>query len=64
MAIIFFLKVGFYFKVFFADSADGAYPVIGNIFESCAGSHSVVGVANCGIIDPVANCASVFFHNR
>lgn len=54
---------GLLLKVLFTHSAYRAYPVVGNIFECCAGSDSSGGISYFRIIDPVADGASILFHN-
>lgn len=55
---------GFDYEVFFAHTAYGAYPFGGKIFKSCSGGDTSFGVADCGIIDPVANFTTILFHSR
>lgn len=52
------------FEIFLSYSAYRAHPVVGDIFKGSSGLNAVVGIANFGIVDPVANSASVFFHNK
>lgn len=52
----------FYFKLVFAYAAQRAHPVFGNIGESRAGSHTVVGVSHFGVIYVAAYDAYIFFH--
>lgn len=55
--------IRFFDEVGFANSADGAYPIIGKVFKRCARFDTGIRITYCGIIDPVAHCASVFFHS-
>lgn len=57
-------EFGFFLEIIFADTADGAYPVVWDILESCSGRDAAVGIACRGIVDPVAYCTSVFFHSQ
>ena len=50
-------------EVFLAYAADGAYPVLGEVFESGAGSYAVIGVAELWIIDVTAGVANILFHS-
>jgi hypothetical protein len=43
-------------------TADGANPIVGQVFEGCAGSDITIGITCCGIVDPLADCAFVLFH--
>ena len=47
-------------ELVFAYAADGAYPVVGEVGERCSGLDAVVGVAYCGVVDPVAYFTYVF----
>ena len=53
----------FYREVLFAYSADGAYPILGEILEGCAWSDAAVGIAYFGVINITACVANVLFHN-
>ena len=55
-----FLLVGA--EILFSYTADGAYPVIGKVFESCAGGDAIVGVALSWVIYIPASVANVL-HN-
>lgn len=46
-----------------AYAADGAYPVVGQVFKLGAGRNPAVGIAYGGVIDPVADFANVFVHS-
>jgi len=45
-----------------AQAADGAYPILGNVFPLGAGSDAAFGIAHFGIIDVTAG-ALVLFHD-
>ena len=45
-----------------ADAADGANPVFGNLFELRSGGDASVGIADCGIVDPLADYTTILFH--
>lgn len=51
-----------FFKVFFSHSAEGAYPIVGNVFKFCTWSDAVFRVANLWVVNPIAYCANVFVH--
>lgn len=51
-----------FFKVFFSHSAEGAYPIVGNVFKFCTWSDAVFRVANLRVVNPIAYCANVFVH--
>ena len=46
----------------FVYRAEGAYPICGEVFELGAGGNTIVGVANCGVIDVAADVTYVLFH--
>lgn len=48
-------------ELVFADSADWAYPVVGDFGEGGAGGDAVVGVTYFGVVDPIAYFTYVFF---
>lgn len=50
------------FEHVFADAADGANPVFGNLFELRSGGDASVGIAHCGVVYPLTNGATVLFH--
>lgn len=52
------------FKHVFADTAEGAYPIVGNILKCGSGSDASVGITYFGVIDPLAYSADVFVHNK
>ena len=52
------------FEVLLRGAAQGACPVVGQIFEGRAGRYAVFGVAHLRIIDPAAGLASVLFHRH
>ncbi len=59
--------MAFYFSLSFAEivlaySAKGAYEIFGKILELCAGSNSVVGIAEGFVIFPSAYVAYILFH--
>lgn len=51
-----------FFKVFFSHSAEGAYPIVGNVFKFCTWSDAVFRVANFWVVNPIAYCANIFVH--
>ncbi len=52
-----------FFELVFAYSADGANPIVGDVFKFSSGSDAAIGVANRGVINPIANFTDVFIHN-
>ena len=62
------LQIGFVFIIssfaefFLADAAKGAGKILGKILKLCAGSDSVIGIADAFIIFPAAYIAYIFFH--
>ena len=50
------------FKIFFANEADGAVPLFGEVFESCSCGNIVLWITYGGIIYPVANKAFILLH--
>ena len=61
--VFFYQDLCLFGKFIFADAAHGACPCIGQVFECCAGSDSVIGIANFGVIFVPANVANVLVHN-
>ena len=51
------------FKSVFAQTADGADPIFGNVFPGSAGGHTVIGIADSGIVF-IAAGAGVFIHSN
>lgn len=51
------------FKVFFPHSAEGAYPIVGDVFKRCSGGNAAVGVSGGWVVHPVAHCAAILFHD-
>ena len=43
-------------------ATDGAYPIIGDVFEGGAGFDVTVRVAHFGVVNPIAYGADVLFH--
>ena len=52
----------FFRKRIFADAAQGAYEIIGEVLELRAGGNSVIGIAYCGVVLITAYVANIFFH--
>ena len=53
-----------FFKHVLAYAADRAYPILGEVFESCSRGDSVVGISDCRII-LIATCtADVLIHTQ
>lgn len=51
------------FKHVFSYSAQGAYPIVGNVFKSCSGGDASLGVSHSRIIYPVTYGANVLLHD-
>ncbi len=49
-------------KLILTYSAERAYPIVGQIFESCAGLDTVFGVTYFRVINPIAYFAYIFIH--
>lgn len=49
-------------EIFLAYTASGAYPILGQILESCSGLNTIVRVSFSGVIDVAAYIAFVLFH--
>ena len=47
----------------FAYAAKRAAPIVGQIFESGAGSDAAVRITDRRVIDVVTNCATILFHS-
>ena len=52
----------FSLKHILAETANGAYKILGNFFPGCAGSDAVIGIADFGIINISAG-TNILFHN-
>lgn len=52
-----------HFEIFFSDTTEGAYPVVGNFFKRCSGGDSSIGVSHGRVVNPIAYCATILFHN-
>ena len=52
----------FFLEVFFANTAEGADPVGGDVFKFGAWGDAVVGVAFCGVILIPADVTNILFH--
>jgi len=46
-----------------ADTANGAGPIIGDVFECCAGGDTAIRVADCRVVNVTASFAFVFCHS-
>ena len=51
------------FKIFLGYSAERASPIVWNSFEWSAWSDTAIWVTYCWVINPIANCAYILFHN-
>ena len=49
-------------EVALADTADGAHPVFGDVFEGSTGLDAAVGIAGFGVVDVTAYVAYILFH--
>ncbi len=49
-------------KHILADTTNGAYPIIRNIFKCRARLNAMFRIAYCGVINPIAYCAYILFH--
>ena len=58
-----FILLLLYREVVLANAADGANPVFGNVFKSCAGSDAAIGVSYFRVIHITTSVANVLFHN-
>ena len=50
------------FKLVFAYAAEGANPIVGNVFKGSSGFNATFGVANGRVVHPLAHNAIIFFH--
>ena len=57
-----FVGLLLYREVVLAYSADGANPVLGNVFKGCAWSDTAIRIANFWVIHVTAGLADVLFH--
>jgi hypothetical protein len=55
-------NLGLELKLFLADAAVGADPILGDIFPLGAGGDAVIGISDCLIIDIAANDTDILFH--
>ena len=53
----------FYREVVLTNTADGAYPILGDVFKRCSGSDTAIGIAYFWIINITTCVANVLFHN-
>ena len=47
------------FEVVLADTADGAYPIVGDVLKRCSCGDTAIGIAYCGVVDVTANFTNV-----
>ena len=47
------------FEIALADTADGAYPIVGDVLKRCSCGDAAIGITYCGVIDVTANFANV-----
>ena len=50
------------FKLVFAYAAEGANPIVGNVFKGSSGFNTTFGVANGRVVHPLAHNAIILFH--
>mgnify|MGYP007082181981 FL=1 len=50
------------FEIALVDAANRACPVVGNLLERRSGGDASVGIADCGIVDPLADYTTILFH--
>lgn len=53
----------FFGEIVFAYAAEGAYPVLGDIFPGSAWLDAVVGIAHFGVVNVTASVANVLSHS-
>jgi len=53
----------FYREVVLTNTADGAYPILGDVFKRSARSDTAIGIAYFWIINITTCVANVLFHN-
>lgn len=51
------------FEYFLTHSAEGANPIFGEVFKTCAGGDASFGVTNFGVVNVVTNGAKILFHS-
>ena len=51
------------FEYFFTHSAEGANPIFGEFFKTCAGGDACFGVTYFGVVNVVTYGAKILFHN-
>ena len=54
----------FYREVVLTNTADGAYPILGDVFKGCSWSDTAIGIAYFWIINITTCVANVLFHNH
>ena len=52
-----------FFKLVFANAAEGAHPIFGDILKGRAGSDAALGVTHFGVVNPIAYDATILFHD-
>ena len=47
------------FEIALADTADGAYPIVGDVLKRCSCGDAAIRITYCGVVDVTANFANV-----
>lgn len=60
---LFFVSLLCYLELLLAYSTKRTYIVIGEVLECNTWFNALFGVANLGVINPLAYCTNIFLHN-
>ena len=52
-----------YLKLLFAHATEGAHIILGERLKRNTRLNTLLGVSNLGVIDPLAHCTDILFHN-
>ena len=47
------------FEIALADTADGAYPIVGDVLKCRSCGDAAIGISYCGVVDVTANFTNV-----
>ena len=50
-------------ELLFTYTAKGANPIFGEIFKCDTRLNALFGITDCGVVNPLAHCTIIFFHN-
>lgn len=59
----FYEAVLYFRKLIFPHTAQGTYPIIGNVLKFCAGRNSIVQISRNRVIHITTDITDIFFHD-